>query len=92
MYRRVHIYNTQTEICFRKISPLETIELLLDIIEHSESIKYSPLTLTSWKIVPTTNTAELHDRIVVATHFQENAEAILTNDPEIVKKAKIIWD
>jgi len=77
---------------FEKIPPVETIELLLDIIEQSESIKYSPLTLTSWKIVSTINIPELHDRIVVATYLQENAEAILTNDPEIAKTAKIIWD
>ena len=92
MYRGVHIHNPQTETCFRKIPPIETIELLLDIIEQSESIKYSPLTLTSWKIVSTINIPELHDRIVVATYLQENAEAILTNDPEIAKTAKIIWD
>ncbi|MHA1582821.1 MAG: type II toxin-antitoxin system VapC family toxin [Candidatus Baldrarchaeia archaeon] len=77
---------------FKKIPSLETIELLLDIIEHSESIKYSSLTLTSWKIVPTINIPELHDRIVVATYLQENAEAILTNDPEIAKTAETIWD
>ena len=77
---------------FEKIPPIETIELLLDIIEHSENLKYTPLTLTSWKAVPTINIPELHDRIIVATYIQENAEAIITNDPEITKTAKTIWD
>jgi len=77
---------------FEKIPPIETIELLLDIIEHSENLKYTPLTLTSWKTVPTINIPELHDRIIVATYIQENAEAIITNDPEITKTAKTIWD
>ena len=76
----------------KKYHPIETIELLLDIIEHSENLKYTPLTLTSWKTVPTINIPELHDRIIVATYIQENAEAIITNDPEITKTAKTIWD
>jgi predicted nucleic acid-binding protein len=36
---------------------------------------------------------ELHDRIIVATCLQESVEALITNDPEIIKsnEIKTIW-
>jgi len=77
---------------FSRAPPIDAIDLLLDIIEQSENIKYSTLTLESWRTIPTIDVPGLHDRIIVATYLQERAEAIITNDNEIRKVAKTIWD
>ena len=72
--------------------PIESIDLLLDVIEQSENVKHSSLTIKSWRTMTTIGIPELHDRIVVATYLQEKAEAIITDDEEIKKVARTIWD
>ncbi len=72
--------------------PIESIDLLLDVIEQSENVKHSSLTIKSWRMMTTIGIPELHDRIVVATYLQEKAEAIITDDEEIKKVARTIWD
>ena len=70
---------------------LESIDMLLDMIESTDNVICASLTLKSWRSVPTINIPELHDRIVVAVYFQEGAEAIITDDPEIASVARTIW-
>ena len=77
---------------FNKTPPVDSIDMLFDMMEQSENIKYSVLALESWKAIPTIDIPELHDRIIVATYLQEKAEAIITNDLEIGRVAKTIWD
>ena len=62
-------------------------------LEALETVRLTDLTVSGWKLTTTIDLAELHDRIVVATHLISNSAAILTDDEEIQNLANVetVW-
>jgi len=73
--------------------PRSKIELFIDLLKESRGIRVVDLELDSWKILLEIDLPELHDRMIVVTHIQEETEAIITNDEEIskLKGIKTVW-
>jgi predicted nucleic acid-binding protein len=74
--------------------PLEKLFLFLDTLESTPAMVLVDLDIKGWKLVMKTNLPELHDRMIVATHFRSNSTAILTDDEEIASlpDVKAIWN
>jgi len=73
--------------------PLEKLAVFLDVLETSRTIQLANLTIKGWRLIPSINLPELHDRIVVSTFLTSDSKAILTDDEEIQNLAgvKTIW-
>ena len=73
--------------------PRSKIELFIDLLKEDRGIRVVDLELDSWKTLLEIDLPELHDRMIVVTHIQEGAEAIITNDEEIsrLRGIKTVW-
>ena len=74
-----------------KTIPIEKIDVIMDTIQTSLSIRLVDMTIECWKDFLKLEIPELHDRMIVASHFSYKTDAILTNDPEIEDVTLTIW-
>lgn len=79
------------KIVFGNLLQIEFIDYLFDVIEFVDNVQYVSLKLNSWKKFLEIEIPELHDRMIVAMYLQENANAIITNDPKIKEIANTVW-
>lgn len=72
--------------------PKTTIREFLDDLNSSQFLKPVGISTEGWEIFVDSTVPELHDRIIYSTAESNAAEAIITNDPEIVaSKFPTIW-
>ncbi len=77
---------------FGKSIPLETIDLIFQILQNKETMELVSLNLEAWRrVFHTLEVPELHDRMIVAAYYYFNAKGIITNDPEISEQVDSIW-
>jgi len=65
---------------FGKLIPIEKLSNIFEVVRDSESIFLKDMDLECWKKFLKIQIPELHDRMIVATHFVSNSIAIITND------------
>jgi len=72
--------------------PKTTIRELLDDLQSSQFLQPVGMSLESWEAFLESRLPELHDRMIYSTAVSNEAEAIITNDPEIGGSAfPTIW-
>jgi predicted nucleic acid-binding protein len=72
--------------------PRTTIRELLDDLQSSQFLRPVAMSSDSWENFLESTVPELHDRMIYSTAVSNEAEAIITNDPEIVDSAfPTIW-
>lgn len=76
----------------RSIAP-EKFLLLLDILGRSVNSRIHELNLAGWRRVREIDLPELHDRMIVASYYLTQSQALLTDDHEIsnLPGVKTIW-
>jgi predicted nucleic acid-binding protein len=77
---------------FGKSIFLEKVDLIFSILQKKEMIELMDLNLETWRIFHGLEVPEMHDRMIISTFHNLNAKAIITNDPEISKKASSICE
>lgn len=64
--------------------PRTTIAELLSDLESSQYLRAVDVSSAGWEIFLNSRVPELHDRLIYSTAVANEADAILTNDPELV--------
>jgi len=76
---------------FGKSISLEKVDLIFTILQSKEMLKLIDLNLEAWQVFHRLEIPEMHDRMIVSIFHNSSAKGIITNDPEISKKANSIW-
>ncbi|MHA1379204.1 MAG: PIN domain-containing protein [Candidatus Helarchaeota archaeon] len=76
---------------FGKKIPIEKIDIIIDTIQTSPSIRLVDMNIECWRDFLKLEIPELHDRMIVASHFSYKTDAILTNNPEMEDITLTIW-
>jgi predicted nucleic acid-binding protein len=72
--------------------PRATISELLSDIESSQVLQPIGVSSQTWTVFIDSKVPELHDRLIYSTAVSNQAEAIITNDPEIIASTHpTIW-
>lgn len=72
--------------------PRATISELLSDIETSQFLRAVGMTSSGWSVFVISTLTELHDKLIYSTAVSNHADAIITNDPEIVASTyQTIW-
>jgi predicted nucleic acid-binding protein len=72
--------------------PRATIAELLGDLQSSQFLRPVGIPSAAWEIFIDSRVPELHDRLIYATAVASEADAIITNDPEIIASAyRTIW-
>jgi predicted nucleic acid-binding protein len=72
--------------------PKATIRELLDDLQSSQFLRPVGISSKGWDIFVESTLPELHDRMIYSTAESNEADAIITNDPEIAaSKFPTIW-
>ena len=72
--------------------PKATIAELLSDLQSSQFLRPVGISSAGWEIFIESKVPELHDRLIYSTAVANEADAIITNDPEIVASAHpTIW-
>jgi len=72
--------------------PRATIAELLGDLQSSQFLRPVGIPSAAWEIFIDSRVPELHDRLIYATAVANEADAIITNDPEIIASAyRTIW-
>jgi predicted nucleic acid-binding protein len=88
----IYTISKKKEIAGSHIETRE-IQTIVNTILTTSNFKVQDLNNLGWFKFMESKIPELHDRIIVATCLQESVEALITNDPEIIKsnEIKTIW-
>ncbi len=72
--------------------PRATIAELLSDLQSSQFLRPVGILSAAWEIFIDSKVPELHDRLIHSTAVANEADAIITNDPEIIASAyPTIW-
>ncbi|OLS22554.1 MAG: hypothetical protein HeimC2_29280 [Candidatus Heimdallarchaeota archaeon LC_2] len=71
----------------------DKLDLIITTLLSSHIFSIRDLTPSGWEIFINSNIPELHDRLIVATCLQENVEALITSDQEILEgnEISVVW-
>ena len=72
--------------------PRATVAELLSELQSSQFLRPVGISSAAWEVFIDSRVPELHDRLIYSTAVSNEAEAIITNDPEIIASAyPTIW-
>jgi len=72
--------------------PTATISELLSDLQSSQFLRPVGVSSKAWEVFINSKVPELHDRIIYSTAVVNEADAIITNDPEIIASTyHTIW-
>jgi len=72
--------------------PRATVAELLSELQSSQFLRPVGMSSEAWEVFIDSRVPELHDRLIYSTAVSNEAEAIITNDPEIIASAyPTIW-
>ncbi len=72
--------------------PRATITELLSDLQSSQFLRPIGISSTAWETFVDSTVPELHDRLIYATAVTNEAEAMITNDPELIASTyPTIW-
>jgi predicted nucleic acid-binding protein len=72
--------------------PKATVGELLSELQSSQFLRPVGMSSEAWEVFIDSRVPELHDRLIYSTAVSNEAEAIITNDPEIIASAyPTIW-
>jgi predicted nucleic acid-binding protein len=72
--------------------PRATVAELLSELQSSQFLRPVGISSEAWEVFIDSRVPELHDRLIYSTAVSNEADAIITNDPEIIASAyPTIW-